>query len=170
MATTTTNPSDPTFRSYTLEEAKIYATHRLSYPEALYNKVLEHHASTGGQFGLLFDVGCGPGNATRDVALSFDEALGADPGEAMIGAARDLGGKMKSGKGIRYEVSGAEEISGVEGLARESVDLLISAMAVHWFDVPKFWAEAAKVVKPGGTVALWTCCKFPNLGVGVGLC
>jgi trans-aconitate 3-methyltransferase len=29
----------------------------------------------------------------------------------------------------------------------------------HWFDMTKFWAEAAKVVKPGGTVALWTCCK-----------
>ena len=31
--------------------------------------------------------------------------------------------------------------------------------------MPKFWAEAAKVVKPGGTVALWTCCEshFPRL-------
>jgi hypothetical protein len=29
----------------------------------------------------------------------------------------------------------------------------------HWFDMTKFWAEAAKAVKPGGTVALWTCCK-----------
>ncbi|KAF8866480.1 S-adenosyl-L-methionine-dependent methyltransferase [Acephala macrosclerotiorum] len=160
MATNT--PKDPTFRSYSAEEARIYATHRLSYPEALYNKVLEHHASTGGQFGLLFDVGCGPGNATRDVALSFDQALGADPGDAMIGAARDIGGKTKSGKEIRYEVCAAEEISRIEGLEEESVDLLTSAMAAHWFDMPKFWADAAKVVKPGGTVALWTCSSlFP---------
>lgn len=161
MATNT--PKDPTFRSYSAEEARIYATHRLSYPEALYNKVLEHHASTGGQFGLLFDVGCGPGNATRDVALSFDQALGADPGDAMIGAARDIGGKTKSGKEIRYEVCAAEEISRIEGLEEESVDLLTSAMAAHWFDMPKFWADAAKVVKPGGTVALWTCSSlFPR--------
>jgi hypothetical protein len=33
-------------------------------------------------------------------------------------------------------------------------------MQVHWFDMPKFWAEAAQVVKPGGTVALWTCCTY----------
>jgi hypothetical protein len=26
------------------------------------------------------------------------------------------------------------------------------------FDMDKFWAVAAKMVKPGGTVALWTCC------------
>lgn len=126
----TNNPvKDPTFRSYSAEDAKIYATHRLSYPEALYSKVLEHHASTGGQFGLLCDVGCGPGNATRDVALSFDQAIGTDPGDAMIGAARDLGGKTKSGQSIRYEVCPAEEISNVEGLEGESVDLLTSAMA-----------------------------------------
>jgi hypothetical protein len=24
----------------------------------------------------------------------------------------------------------------------------------------KFWAQAAKVLKPGGTVAVWTCCEF----------
>lgn len=126
----TTTPKDPTFRSYSSEEAKIYATHRLSYPEALYNKVLEYHASTGGQFGLLFDVGCGPGNATRDVALSFDQAIGADPGDAMIEAARELGRKTRSGKDIRYEVCPAEEISKIEGLEKESVDLLTSAMAV----------------------------------------
>ena len=29
----------------------------------------------------------------------------------------------------------------------------------HWFDMSKFWVEAAKVVKPGGTVALWTAGK-----------
>lgn len=129
----TTSP-DQTFRSYTSEDAKIYTAHRLSYPEALYNTVLEYHASTGGQFGLLLDLGCGPGNATRDVATSFNEAIGVDPGDAMIVAARDLGGKTKSGKGIRYEVAASEDLSGVEGLERESVDLLISAMAVRGSD------------------------------------
>lgn len=121
---------DPTFRSYSAEEAKKYATHRLSYPEELYNKVIEHHKATGGQFNILFDVGCGPGNATRDVALFFDQAIGADPGDAMIDAAQGLGGKTKSGADIRYEVCAAEEISKIQGLEPESVDLLTSAMAV----------------------------------------
>lgn len=123
-------PHDPTFRSYTAEEAKAYATHRLSYPQELYNEILNYHASTGGQFGLLFDIGCGPGNATRDVALSFDEAIAADPGAAMIDAARDIGGHTKSGNDIRFEVTSAEEFSKIEELKDESVDLLTSAMAV----------------------------------------
>jgi SAM-dependent methyltransferase len=129
MASITTS-NDPTFRSYTCSQAKIYATHRLSYPAALYDSVLKYHSETGGHFGLLLDVGCGPGNATRDVALSFEKAIGVDPGASMIEAARELDGKTKAGEGIRYEVCPAEEISKMEGLEEESVDLLISAMAV----------------------------------------
>lgn len=123
-------PKDPTFRSYSAEQAKAYATHRLSYEPAIYDTVLNFHSETGGQFGLLLDVGCGPGNATRDVALSFDQAIGVDPGASMIDAAREIGGKTKSGGGVRYEVSPAEEVSRVEGLEEGSVDLLIAAMAV----------------------------------------
>jgi len=70
--------SDPTFRSYTAEQAKYYGSQRLSYAAALYDLVLNHHAATGGQFGLTVDVGCGPGNATRDVARHFDAALGVE--------------------------------------------------------------------------------------------
>ena len=133
MACQTPAAKDSVFRSYSAEQAKIYGTHRLSYESAIYDTVLYHHSSTSGQFGLLLDVGCGPGNATRDVALSFDRAIGVDPGASMIDTAREIGGKTKSGEGIRYEVSGAEKISGVEGLERESVDLLTCAMAVSDF-------------------------------------
>jgi ubiquinone/menaquinone biosynthesis C-methylase UbiE len=126
MATTT----DPTFRSYSAEEAKTYATHRLSYSQNLYTTILNHHSSTGGQFSLLLDVGAGPGNATRDVALSFDQAIGCDPGEQMIETAKEIGGKTKSGAEVKYVVSPAEEISKIERLEQGSVDLLIAAMAV----------------------------------------
>jgi ubiquinone/menaquinone biosynthesis C-methylase UbiE len=126
----TTAPKDPTFRSYSAEQAKAYAAHRLSYEPAIYDTILNHHSETGGHFELLLDVGCGPGNATRDVALSFDRAIGVDPGASMIDAARELGGKTKSGAQIEYEISAAEEISTVKGLEEGTVDLLISAMAV----------------------------------------
>lgn len=33
-------------------------------------------------------------------------------------------------------------------------------LQAHWFEMDRFWVEAAKVVKPGGTVALWTLCEF----------
>ncbi len=128
MASTT--PKDPTFRSYSAEQAKEYATQRLSYEPAIYNTILTHHSNTDGRFGILLDVGCGPGNATRDIALSFHQAIGVDPGAAMIDAARQLGGKTKAGNEIRYEISPAEEISSIERLKEGSVDLLTAAMAV----------------------------------------
>lgn len=123
-------PSDPTFRSYSAVDAKTYATHRLSYSQSLYDVVLTHHNSTRGKFGLLLDVGCGPGNATRDIALSFNEAIGVDPGEQMIAAAKEIGGKAASGGAIKFIVSPAEAFSSVEGLQERSVDLLTVAMAV----------------------------------------
>jgi SAM-dependent methyltransferase len=122
--------TDPTFRSYSAEEAKLYAASRLSYSENIYNKILDHHTATGGKFGLLLDVGCGPGNATRDLALSFDRTIGADPGGQMIEAANALGGKTKSEKDIEFVVSTAEEISQIKDLRPGSVDLLTAAMAV----------------------------------------
>jgi trans-aconitate 3-methyltransferase len=122
--------TDPTFRSYSAEEAKLYAASRLSYSQSTYNKILDHHSATGGKFDLLLDVGCGPGNATRDLALSFDRTIGADPGEQMIEAANVLAGKTKSSKHIEFVVSPAEEISQIKDLAPGSVDLLTAAMAV----------------------------------------
>jgi SAM-dependent methyltransferase len=41
-------------------------------------------------------------------------------------------------------------------LADGSVDLVTVAQAVHWFDRPKFYAEAKRVLRPGGVVAVWT--------------
>ena len=123
-------PSDPTFRSYSSKQAATYASQRLSYPSQLYAAVLEQHAATGGSFGKLVDVGCGPGNATRDVAGEFDEALGVDPGEAMIAAAREKGGRTRTGAEVRYVVGAAEELVGVEGVGEGSVDLVTAAMAV----------------------------------------
>jgi len=29
--------------------------------------------------------------------------------------------------------------------------------AAHWLDLPAFYASAAKILKPGGTLAIWTC-------------
>ncbi|KAF7928502.1 uncharacterized protein EAE98_005558 [Botrytis deweyae] len=153
-----TNPpnSDPTFRNYTSQQAAKYAAHRLSYPSKLYETVIDHHGKTGGQFNLVLDLGCGPGNATRDIAGYFEEAIGCDAGEAMIGAARELGGKTKSGKEIVWVVGSGEEFTGLEEVREGTVDLITVAMAVHWFDMDKFWAQVAKALKPGGTVALWT--------------
>jgi trans-aconitate 3-methyltransferase len=37
---------------------------------------------------------------------------------------------------------------------------MTSAVAVCWFDMPSFWANSAQILKPGRTVAQWTCANF----------
>lgn len=197
-------PSDPTFTSYTRTQAQSYAQNRLSYPPKLYDTILNYHTSTGGQLNVLADIGCGPGRATRDLASSFDYAIGLDPGVEMIQAAKNLSieekksdsrkANTRTGREVEFAVCGAENCAkgirdvlsataGSTGNSEEGyVDLLTSAMAVcinqisnlskmyictimvlikrdqaHWFSMPAFWAEAARIVKPRGTVALWTC-------------
>ena len=41
------------------------------------------------------------------------------------------------------------------GLDPAGVDLVTVAQALHWFDIDAFFAEAARVLKPGGIVAFW---------------
>lgn len=128
--------SDPTFSTYDQHQAQRYAESRLSYSARLYNTIIDYHIKSHGQAITVVDVGCGPGNATRDLATWFDHAVGLDPSEEMINKAIQLGGRTKSGQQLRYVVSAADEIShgitDVLPIAKElgGVDLLTAAMAV----------------------------------------
>lgn len=121
---------DTTFRNYTAAAATAYASTRGSYPPALFAFILDRHQRTGGQLDRVLDVGCGPGNALRDIAPHFDHATGADPGEEMIATAKKLGHLTKTGEEVEWSVSGAEELVEEAGVEAGSVDLLTVAMAV----------------------------------------
>ncbi|KAJ5301440.1 hypothetical protein PENANT_c009G05575 [Penicillium antarcticum] len=151
-------PPEATFKSYTPTQGKTYAQARSTYHPNFYKALLAHHTRTGGQTKTLIDVGCGPGPATRDLAVYFDRAIGFDASPGMIETAKSLGGKSLSGEEIEFCVSGAEELGrGLKGLVVEdgSVDLITAATAAHWFDMPRFWERAGRLLKPGGTVAIW---------------
>ncbi|KAI9832803.1 MAG: hypothetical protein M1819_004023 [Sarea resinae] len=146
---------DPTFLHYDAHQASTYAEERSSYPVPLYNTLLDFHAKSGGQFGSLLDVGCGHGAATRDLAVHFDKTVGVDPSPEMVNVARKIGGKSKESD-VRFEVSGAEDCKGAVDSETKDFDMIISAMAAHWFDMGRFWETAASLLKPNGTVGLWT--------------
>ncbi len=119
---------------------------------------MDRHKSTGGELNTILDVGCGPGIAVRTLAPSFVHAIGLDPSEGMISEARSLGGISSNGKAIRFEVSSAEELGSnlSPPIADGSVDLITAATAAHWFNMSGFWPRAAQILKPGGSVAIWT--------------
>lgn len=168
---------DPTFRYYDRKKAAAYATLRPDYSSNLYDIIIGYHTKNGGSFEATMDVGCGTGNVTRTMAAHFDRAVGVDPGEAMIAQAKAIGGSTKAGAEIEYEILAAEHLA---SKAHASVDVLTAGMAVsprnlrergrnlcsplfpslchqaHWFHMDRFWPAAGTVIKPGGTVALWT--------------
>ncbi|KAF7198107.1 putative S-adenosylmethionine-dependent methyltransferase CRG1 [Pseudocercospora fuligena] len=126
---------DQTFTSFTPEQAAAYASNRgRAYPSALYSRILEYHT---GSRDVFFDVGTGPGKVVFDLLPFFKKGLGCDAGVGMIEQAK---------KGRRSSRSRGED----------KLCHLRRREAVHWFDLPKFYESAAKVLKPGGTLAMWT--------------
>ncbi|KAF5545309.1 trans-aconitate 3-methyltransferase [Fusarium phyllophilum] len=162
MASEILEPRDVTFRNYTTDQASDYVAGRLGYTDALVDFIVNYHRSTDGETGCVLDVGCGPGTATQKLAPHFDLAYGADPGESMIKTATTLGGKTHTGAPTIYMASTAEDIDKINDIPHSSVDMITAATAAHWFDMPKFWAAAAKLLKPGGTVAIWTVFRQPR--------
>ncbi|PWY86736.1 S-adenosyl-L-methionine-dependent methyltransferase [Aspergillus heteromorphus CBS 117.55] len=150
--------AEQTFLAYNQAQAQAYAHGRPDYHANLYAAVLEHHTSTGGQLDTIIDLGCGPGNVARALAPHFRHAIGLDPSPGMVEAARAQGGVTGTSEGIRYEVCSAEDLGASlsPAVGAHSVDLITAANAAHWFDMDQFWASAARVLKPGGSVIVWT--------------
>lgn len=150
--------AEKTFKAYNKAQGEAYARIRFDYHPYLYETVIKHHSSTGGQLENLVDLGCGPGNVTRALAPHFSRAFGLDPSEGMVDVARSLGGSTSTLDPIAFQTSTAEEIGAnlSPPFEASSVDLITAGNAAHWFNMPAFWRRAAYVLKPGGSVAFWT--------------
>ncbi|KAM0468234.1 hypothetical protein ACHAP7_011140 [Fusarium lateritium] len=153
-----TQESEKTFRGYSNAQGAKYAKYRRNYHPKLYDSILSFHKSGGGQFDILVDIGCGPGTATHSLAPNFKTAYGLDPSEGMISTARSIDQSSTTGDNVIFEVSTAEALGSDLGkpILDGTVDLITAATCAHWFDMQGFWQQAAKTLKPGGTVALWT--------------
>jgi trans-aconitate 3-methyltransferase len=121
---------EATFRSFSSKQASEYTQARGSYPKKLYDFIVEKHKTTGGETGLVVDVGCGPGNVTRDVARYFDKAIGVDAGDGMISTAAELGGETKAGAAIEYLVGTAEGFDKLPVFEGQKADLITAGTAV----------------------------------------
>jgi SAM-dependent methyltransferase len=130
--TTSGSGSGPetTFLKFDAKQAAHYSAMRGAYPGEVYKYIMSHHLETGGKTNVVVDVGCGPGNSTRDLAPFFDDAFGVDPSEGMIAAATGLEGKAGSGRPISYVIGAAEELASLDALKEGSVDMITAATAV----------------------------------------
>ncbi|MDE2220205.1 MAG: class I SAM-dependent methyltransferase [Gammaproteobacteria bacterium] len=120
--------------------ARQYAAFRPHYPAALY----EWLAATAPRRERAWDCACGSGQATLDLAAHFSAVIGTDLSAGQLAQARPH-------ERISYRVALAEQ----SGLDEASCDLVAVAQALHWFDLPRFYAEAWRVLRPGGLLAAW---------------
>jgi len=124
--------------------ATAYEAARPGYPPAALD-VLVSEASIGPGRTVL-DLGAGTGKLTRLLAATGADLIAVEPVEAMreqlVGILPDV--ELRDGSG--------EEIPAPDS----SVDVVTVAQAFHWFDAPAALAEIARVLRPGGTLAiLW---------------
>lgn len=117
-----------------------YASARPEYPQSLFDWI----ASIAPARGLAWDAGCGSGQASRGLAEVFDAVHATDPSASQIAQAGQI-------DRVRFAVEPAERCS----LADASVDAVCVAQALHWFDRGAFFAECARVLKPGGVLVAW---------------
>lgn len=128
-----------------------YRRFRPGYPRPLLDR-LRAHVLAGARESwpdpwLLLDVGAGTGISTRALRRGFGpgpRVVGVEPGRSMRGAAA---GEPDD---VEYVDGRAEEVPFPDG----SASLVLAAQALHWFDRPAFYAEAARLLLPGGTVAV----------------
>lgn len=117
-----------------------YAAYRPNYSAALFNwlanQCVEHNTA--------WDCATGNGQAALGLAAHFLQVIATDASSEQVRHATPH-------PRIDYRVAPAE----ASGLDAHSVNLVTVAQAAHWFDLSCFYTEVARVLKPGGLIALW---------------
>ena len=147
---------DRTFVNFTAEQAAQYASVRgTSYPPELYQAIFDYH---DGERNLLLDVGTGPGKVVFDLMPHFKHGLGCDASVQMIEQAKKDASRRDISEKTRFVVCAGEDcVKALPEGEQGTFDVVTVAMAAHWMDMPGFYASAAKALRPGGTLAIWTC-------------
>jgi SAM-dependent methyltransferase len=127
-----------TFKDHFSKQAGDYAKFRPGYPHELF----EYLGSVAPSRTLAWDCGTGNGQAAVGLASVFDRVIATDASEKQIANA-------ELHERVEYHVAPAES-SGIES---ETVDLIMVAQALHWFDLDDFYAEAQRVLKTNGALS-----------------
>lgn len=129
------------FKDHFSATASDYAQFRPHYPDQLFQWLASQCAGKS----RCWDVATGSGQAALGLARQFEQVVASDASAAQLANALPH-------PAIEYRCEPAERSS----LPDASVDLITVAQALHWFDLPGFFAEAQRVLRPAGLLAIWS--------------
>lgn len=134
-----------------LGDAISYQKARPDYPKQLFIFLLDfwkqtsHHTDKP----TILDCGCGTGIATRGIYNAFHQkckVIGIEPDLNMLEQAK----KTTHDKNILYIEGNAEKLP----FENKTVDIVIAAQAIQYFDRPLFYQEAKRILKDNGVIGI----------------
>lgn len=120
--------------------ARAYVEFRPRYPAELFDWL----AAEAPARDAAWDCATGNGQAALELAARFGRVEATDVSPTQLAHAEPH-------PRIRYRQAPGE----ASGLESGSVDLVTVAQAVHWLDLPRFYAEVGRVARPGALLAIW---------------
>jgi len=125
--------------------ARTYAANRPGYPDEAVAWLV------GTKPARVLELGSGTGKLTSALTALGHGVVATDPSPSMLSQLWPVA------PDARLTVARAEQIP----LAASAVDVVVSAQAFHWFDEERALPEIARVLRPGGTLALvWNAGDF----------
>ncbi|MHA1991802.1 MAG: class I SAM-dependent methyltransferase [Candidatus Hodarchaeales archaeon] len=127
------------------DRVKNYIKFRPSYPYEII-KILEEETNFT-TTDIIADVGSGTGILSKLFLDHGSRVYCIEPNNEMRRAAEDLLNDYSNFKSI----NGTAENTNLD---KNSIDLIVSGQAFHWFDIPKSKKEFKRILKPNSSVIL----------------
>ena len=129
-----------------------YTTNRPVYSTPFYERIYDYHRQHSDHWTLAHDVGTGPGNVAEVLAGRFDKVIASDPSGFHTAVAK----RHLSALNVTVEQCGAEDLINVVGSdGHGKADLITLAECIPLMDAEKAFSGFAKLLRPGGTLAIW---------------
>jgi len=124
-----------------------YDRYRPGYPDELFETIRTRLRLPARP--LVVDLGAGTGRASLAMASLGWRVTAVEPGKPMLDQLR--ASAANNGLIVSTVQASAEET----GVAPASADLATAAQSFHWFDKDAALTEMARIVRPGGGIALF---------------